>query len=117
MLTRILEIVISLAIIVIITFIGDRFRGFGGIIASMPLTIPMTLVIVFLNTSRSHDATAQFLRSAVGGIFATAVFTLVAWLTVRRHWPIPWVIASGYAAWGVTVLAWQGLARWLARGG
>ena len=27
------------------------------------------------------------------------------------------VIASGYAAWGLTVLAWQGVTRLLARGG
>jgi hypothetical protein len=116
-LTRILEIAISLAVIVAITLIGDRWRGIGGIIASMPLTIPLTMVIVFLNTKRDSVATAEFLRSAVGGIVATGVFTLVAWLAMRQRWPIFWVIASGYAAWGITLLAWQGIARLLLKGG
>jgi F0F1-type ATP synthase assembly protein I len=116
MLTRILEIAISLVVIAAVAFIGDRWRGVGGIIASMPLTIPLTMVIVFLNTNRDHVATSEFLRSAVGGVVATCVFTLVAWLTMRQRWPIFWVIASGYAAWGATVLAWQGVARLLFKG-
>ena len=117
MLTRILEIVISLVVIAVIAFIGERWRGLGGIIASMPLTIPLTMVIVFLNSGRSSAAASEFLRAAVGGVFATCIFTLVAWLTMRRSWPIFWVIASGYAAWGLTVLAWQGAIRLLAKGG
>lgn len=117
MLTRILEIVISLAVIVVIALIGERWRGLGGIIASMPLTIPLTMVIVFLNSGRDHAATAEFLRAAVGGIVATCVFTLVAWLAMRRQWPLFWAIAGGYAAWGLTVLVWQGAARLLTKGG
>jgi hypothetical protein len=117
MLTRILEIAISLAVIAAIAFIGDRWRGLGGIIASMPLTIPLTMVIVFLNSGRDHVAASEFLRAAVGGIVATCVFTVIAWLAMRRQWPLFWVIVSGYAGWGLTVLAWQGAARLLTKGG
>jgi len=116
-LTRILEIGISMVIIIAITLIGDRWRGLGGIIATMPLTIPMTLIIVFLNTNRDPIATSEFLRSAVGGVVATCVFTLVAWLTMRQRWPIGWVLVSGYGAWGVTLLVWQGVAWLLVKGG
>lgn len=117
MLTRILQIVISLVVIAVVAFVGDRWRGVGGIIASMPLTIPLTMFIVFLNTNRDPIATSEFLRSAIGGIVATCVFTLVAWLAMRQRWPIGWALAGGYAGWGVTLLVWQGAARLLFRGG
>jgi hypothetical protein len=114
---RVYEILISLAVIVLVAFVGARFRGVAGIIASMPMTIPLTMAIVYQNTGRSAPATAEFARAAVVGMVGTACFTLVAWLALRRDWPFWAVLGAGYAAWGVVVLLWYLAGRLLARGG
>jgi hypothetical protein len=114
---RVYEVLIALAVILVITWIGDRFRTLGGIIASMPLTIPLTMAIVYFNTGRSAQATAEFAGGAVRGVVALGAFTVASWLALRHSWPLFPVIAVGYAAWGATLGLWQLLARLLGHGG
>lgn len=114
---RVYEILISLAVIVLVTWLGDRFRGLAGVLATMPLNIPLAMMIVFHNTGRDPEATVEFARASVKGIVATGSFVLAAWLVSRRRSPFALVILAGYAAWAATLLLWYGF-EWLwARGG
>lgn len=115
--SRLVEISISLAVIVLVSWIGERFPSLSGILATMPLTIPLTMIIVFRHSGGDLETTAQFAGGAVGGIVATGAFVLASWLALRRRWPFPGALAGGYAAWGGTLLLWHLLKRWLSLGG
>ncbi len=115
--SRVYDVLISLAVIIVVAWIGERFRGLAGILATMPLTIPLTMGIVYRSSGRDLGATAEFAQGAVRGIVATGVFVLASWLILRRRWPFPLVLVGGYAAWGATLLLWNLAGRLLGRGG
>ncbi len=98
------QILISMAVIVAIAWIGERYRGAAGVLATMPLTIPITLAIVFQNTGGDHVRVAEFTQAAVIGILGTVCFLLAAWWAVTRHYSLPAVIAVGYGAWAVVLI-------------
>jgi hypothetical protein len=77
----------------------------------------MTMAIVCFNSGRHPLATAGLAGSAGGGVVATTALALASWPALRQRGPLGWVILAGYAAWGVTVLLWQGIERLLGRGG
>ncbi|MGC8874099.1 MAG: hypothetical protein ACP5SI_06580 [Chloroflexia bacterium] len=114
---RVYEVLIALAVIVVITWIGDRFRPLAGIVASMPLTIPLTMAIVYFNTGRSAAATAEFAGGAVRGVVALGAFTVASWLALRRGWTLLPVVVVGYAAWGAVLGLWHLGTRLLGHGG
>ncbi|MBC7263418.1 MAG: hypothetical protein H5T64_03560 [Chloroflexi bacterium] len=104
---RVYQILISMVVITTVSLIGDRWRVLGGIIASMPLTIPLTLWIVFSNTGGDYVLSAEFARAATIGLVATFAFAVTSWWALRQGWPIARVILVGYTAWGlVTGIQW-----------
>ncbi len=108
---RVYQILISLAVITTIAFIGDRFGKLGGIIISMPVMVPLTLAIVYQNSGRDYEKTAAMAGAAIVGVLGTTAFIVTAWLTLRRHWPLYGVILAGYGAWGTVLLLWQLISR------
>lgn len=116
MMNRIYEILISLAVIVAVTWLGDRFPSLSGIVATMPLTIPLTLIIVYRNTGGNPEATAEFAQAAIVGIVATAAFVVASWFALQRRWPIGLIVGTGYAGWGLVLLLWRLVERIWSRG-
>lgn len=114
--SRVYDVLISLAVIVLVSWIGARYRSLSGIIATMPLTIPLTLILVYRSSGADPAATSEFTQAAIGGIAATAAFVLAAWFALQRRWPIGLVVLGGYAGWAAALLLWHLLRRILARG-
>jgi hypothetical protein len=108
---KILQILLASATIALIAWIGERYRGAAGILATMPLTIPITLVIVFQNTGGDQIKMAEFAQAAVIGIVGTACFLLMVWWAITRHYPLPTVLVMGYAAWATVLLIERALMR------
>ncbi len=101
---KLLQVLTSIVIIAVITWIGDRYRSVAGVLATMPLTIPITLVIVFQNTGGDHVKVAEFTQAAVAGIVGTVCFLLAAWWAVSRHYGVVTTILAGYAAWAIALV-------------
>ena len=96
---KLAQIAISLAVILFVAWIGDRQRHLAGVVAGMPLIIPLTMWIVYSSTGGNYQQTSEFAGSALTSIVGTAVFALVAYLLLRARLHFALVIAGGYAAW------------------
>jgi uncharacterized membrane protein (GlpM family) len=102
---RLLQIAISMIILLAIAWIGDRQRHLAGLLSAMPLTIPLAMWIVFMNTGGDYQKTAEMAAGAVTSIFATAAFVVIVYLLIRARVHFALAIAGGYAVWGV--VAWS----------
>ena len=111
--SRILQILAAATIITLISLVGDRYRVLAGILASMPVILPISLAIIFLNTQGDHLRTAEFTRVAGVGLIGTGIFLLVAWWALTRRWPLGVVIATGYAGWAIFLLLVRLVTRFL----
>ncbi len=96
---KLVQIGISLVVIAFVAWIGDRQRHLAGLAAAMPLTIPLTMWIVFTKTGHDYQKTAEFAGGAITSILGTTVFVVVCYLLLRARLHFGLVIAGGYLAW------------------
>jgi hypothetical protein len=69
----------------------------------MPVTIPLTLWIVYSSTRGEPSAIEQFTSSMVSGIIPTVAFVVAIWLGSRLGLKLLPLIGMGYTAWAVTL--------------
>jgi F0F1-type ATP synthase assembly protein I len=112
---KIVQIGISLVVIAFVTWIGDRQCHLAGLAAAMPLTIPLTMWIVFTNTGHDYQKTAEFAGGAITSILGTTVFVLVCYALLRARLHFGLVLAGGYAAWFAVIVLLPQLARQASR--
>ena len=108
---KLAQIAISIAVILFVVWVGDKQRNLAGLVAAMPLTIPLTLWIVYANTGGDRGKTGEFAAGALTSILGTVVFVVVCYLLLRTRLHIAFVIAGGYAAWATVILLIPYLAR------
>jgi hypothetical protein len=90
--------------------VQERSRYLAAIVATMPLTAPLAMWIVFSASRGDQRQTAEFVGSMVAGFVASLVFVLACWLGFRREWGFAATLALGAGAWLLTVLARAGSA-------
>jgi uncharacterized membrane protein (GlpM family) len=112
---KLAQIAISLIIIVLVSWIGDKQRHLAGLAAAMPITIPLTMWIVFSNTGGDYEKTVEFAAGTVSSILGTTVFVLVCYFLLRARLHLALVIAGGYAAWFAVISLLPHLARQASR--
>src|SRR5262245_43021501 len=106
---RVLTVLLSVLIVVLVAVVQERSRHLAAIIATMPLTAPLAMWIVFSASRGDQRQTADFARSMISGSVASLVFVLACWFGFRREWSFLVTLASASALWLVIVL----LPRWL----
>ena len=109
----VVPVVISMSVIVLVAVLQKQSKLVAAITATMPMTIPLTLWIVYSSSKGEKTAVEGFTRSMVLGIIPTMTFTVAAWLGARAGWKLLPILGAGYAAWGVTLLILMTLRRWL----
>jgi hypothetical protein len=102
-------LVLSVLIVVLVGVIQERSRHLAAIIATMPLTAPLAMWIVFSASRGDQRQTADFVASMVTGAVASLVFVLSCWLGLRREWGFLVTLVSASAIWLVMVM----LPRWI----
>lgn len=112
---KLAQIAISLAVILFVVWIGDKQRHVAGLAAAMPLTIPLTLWIVFSNTGGDYGKTTEFAAGTVSSILGTTVFVIVCYWLLRARLHLALVIAGGYAAWFAVISLLPYAARYATR--
>ena len=100
--TKLCQLGMAMVILVIVAFIGERYRNIAGLLTSMPLQIPLAMWIVYTSTGGQSEQTAQFARAAFYGIVPTAMFCLTCWLVLAKGWPFPRVVMTAYGVWLVS---------------
>ena len=96
---KIIPVLLSVVVIVLVAIVQEKSRFFAAILASMPLSAPLALWIVYSSTAGDHEKTAEFAGSLVVGVLATLVFVIGTWLGLRQRWPLAGALAAGGAGW------------------
>jgi hypothetical protein len=104
-LERALPVAVSVLVIVAVAVVQQRSRPLAALLATMPLTMPLAMWIVFAASGDSHRQTAEFVGSMLVGQVAGVVFVVACWMALGRQWPLPAVLLVGAVGWLLTVVA------------
>lgn len=106
---KLVTVLLSVLIVVLVAVVQERSRYLAAIIATMPLTAPLAMWIVFSGSRGDQRQTADFVGSMIAGFVGSLVFALACWLGFRREWGFLVTLAFASAIWLAIVLA----PRWL----
>lgn len=106
---KFVTVLVSVLIVVLVAVIQERSRPLAAIIATMPLTAPLAMWIVFSASRGDQRQTADFVGSMIVGFVGSLVFALACWLGFRRAWGFLPTLTFAAALWLLTVL----LPRWV----
>ena len=99
---KILPVVVSIAIIVLVSVVQEKSRFLAAVLSSMPLIAPLALWVVWKASKGNHEQTAEFAGSLVLGVVATLAFVMGTWMAFRQN-------LSFGSALGIGTLAWLGV--------
>jgi uncharacterized membrane protein (GlpM family) len=106
---RAVTVILSVLIVVLVAVVQARSRHLAAIIATMPVTAPLAMWIVFSASDGDERQTADFAASMIVGAIGSVVFVLACWLGFRQGWGFPLTLILGGAAWALVAL----LPRWV----
>jgi hypothetical protein len=112
----VLPVVLSVLIIVLVAVFEKQSKLFAAITATMPLTIPLALWIVFSSSGGEKTAVTQFTQSLALSLLPTLAFAVTIWLAARSGMKLVPILVSGYAVWGLGTGLLVLLRRWLGLG-
>lgn len=105
---RWVDIGIAWLIIAAVAVVQARSRVLAGILAAMPLSIPLAMWIVYRET-RDLEQTAHFARATLLALLPSVAFVLTAWLLFSRRVPFGWSLVGSYAVWLGLLILLRGL--------
>ena len=100
----ILPVVISIIVILLVAVIEKQSKMIAAITATMPLTIPLTLWIVYSSVSGDQQAFSQFTLGLLLGVIPTLGFVIATWLASRVGLMLVPMVSVGYLTWGIGVI-------------
>jgi len=106
---RAVTVLLSVLIVILVAVVQERSRHLAAILATMPLTAPLAMWIVFSASSGDQGQTGDFVRSMVIGSVASLVFVLACWLGLRQGWGFLVTLAFASTIWFLIVL----VPRWI----
>lgn len=102
----VLPILISILVIILVAVLEKQSKLIAAITATMPLTAPLAVWIVYSSTGGDQRSMIQFSRGMVLGVLPTVGFLAAVWLAARAGFKLAGMLLIGYAVWavGLTVL-------------
>ncbi len=100
---EILPVCVSITVLILVAVIQKQSKLAAAVTATMPVTIPLTLWIVYSSTQGDAAAITEFTRSMVSGIISTVAFVLAIYIGSRLGLKLLTLIGLGYSAWAVTL--------------
>ena len=94
-----MTLLLSVLIIVLVAVMQERSRHVAAIMATMPLTAPLAMWIVFSASGSNQRQTGEFVGTMVIGSVASLVFVLACWLGFRQAWGFLPTLAFAAALW------------------
>ena len=107
--SRVIPVILSIGVLLLVAVVQERSKFLAAIVATMPVSAPLALWIVYSANRDQPEQVAGFTLSMAGGLIATGAFVLISWVALRLRFPLVVVLLAGYAAWAVVAL----LLRWL----
>jgi phosphohistidine phosphatase SixA len=96
---RVVPVAVSVLVIVLVAVVQERSRALAAVIATMPLTAPLALWIVFSASGGDRRETADFAGAMILGGVGSLAFILACWLGFRRGWGFALTLAVASALW------------------
>jgi len=97
----ILPVVLSIMVILLVAVIEKQSKLFAALTATMPLTAPLALWIVYSSNAGDKSAVSQFSLSLLLGLLPTMAFLVTGWLAARAGMKLAPMILTGYGVWAV----------------
>ena len=101
---RVVTVLLSVLIVILVAVVQERSRHLAAIIATMPLTAPLAMWIVFSASGGNQRQTGEFVGTMVIGSVASLVFVLACWLGFRHAWGFVVTLAFASFLWLVIAL-------------
>lgn len=95
----IFKLLLSIIIIVLTTQIGRYFPALSGLIATMPLTGAIVLVLLYSDNPGNFRLMEHYTRGALWGIIPSIFFFLVAYLCFRKNLPLMITLIASFGIW------------------
>jgi hypothetical protein len=107
---RAVTALLSVLIVVLVAVIQERSRHLAAIVATMPLTAPLAMWIVYSATRGDQRQTSDFVGSMILGSVGSLVFVLACWFGFRQEWGFVVTLGLAAAVWVLIVfgLRWTG---------
>lgn len=111
----ILPVAISVLVIILVAIIEKQNKTFAAITATMPMTIPLTLWIVYSSSGGDKQVVSSFTQNMFLSILPTVAFVIAIWLSSRAGLKLLPVLGIGYSVWALgsgfmlLVRQWLGL--------
>jgi hypothetical protein len=110
---EVVPVFISVTVIILVAAIQRYSKAAAAVTATMPLTIPLALWIVYSSSDGDRTSVETFTRNLVSGIIPTLAFVVAVWIASRAGFKLAPTIAVGYSIWALTLLTVMGLRRLL----
>jgi hypothetical protein len=107
----IIPVITSIMVLILVAIIEKQSKLFAAVTATMPLTMPLALWIVYSSSRGEKSAVEKFTSGLIVGIIPTFAFAIATWLATRAGLKLAPILFIGYAVWAVTLLAILGLRR------
>lgn len=97
----ILPVLLSIIVIIFVAILEKQSKLFAALTATMPLTAPLALWIVYSSNAGDKTAVSQFSLSLLLGLLPTLAFLIAVWLAARAGMKLAPMILIGYGVWAV----------------
>lgn len=93
----------SIAVIILVAVLERHSKLVAAITATMPLSAPLALWIVYASAGGDRVTTAQFSRGLLIGLVPTIGFMIAIWLAARAGLKLVPMLLIGYGVWGMVL--------------
>ena len=100
-----LPVLLSILVILAVAIVERRSSLIAGITATMPLNAPLALWVVHNANRGEQKAVAEFSGNMLLGAIPTLGFLATVWLAARMGLKLGPMLAAGYGAWAVALIA------------
>src|SRR5574341_92051 len=97
----IMPVLLSILVIILVAVLEKQSKLFAALAATMPLSAPLALWIVYSSNSGDKTAVSQFSLSLLLGLLPSLGFLITVWLLARAGLKLVPMIVAGYGVWAV----------------
>ena len=101
----VLPVFLSVVVILLVAVFEKQSKLFAALIATMPLTAPLALWIVYASNSGDKTAVSQFSLSLLLGLLPSLGFLVAVSLAARAGMKLVTILTIGYSVWAVSAIS------------
>ena len=97
----VIPVLISIIVIILVAVLEKQSKLFAALVATMPLSAPLALWIVYSSNSGDKAVVTQFGLSLLLGVLPSIGFLITVWLGARAGMKLATRLVTGYGVWAV----------------